>query len=86
MAITKERPYFSNPVTNEPVYVHYDPPHIFKALRNNLINYDFLVSSVVIDNQTSLLRSSRENVNSRKILIMTYDYGQINKNNANNTS
>ena len=42
--ITPETPSFNHPDTNEPVFGHFDPPHLIKCLRNNLMNYDILVS------------------------------------------
>ena len=39
MGITPENPWFIH--NGKKIYYLYDPPHIIKAVRNNLINYDF---------------------------------------------
>lgn len=39
MGITAEKPWFIH--NGKKIYYLYDPPHIIKAVRNNLINYDY---------------------------------------------
>ena len=42
--VTPERPYIKCPRSDRKVFIIYDPPHLLKSARNNLMNSDFLVS------------------------------------------
>jgi hypothetical protein len=44
LKVSSDRPFFLHPRTDEPVYVVFDPPHLLKCLRNNLMSYDIEVS------------------------------------------
>jgi hypothetical protein len=46
-SVTPAVPFFAHPITKEPIFAHFDPPHLFKCIRNNFMNYDILVSIVV---------------------------------------
>jgi hypothetical protein len=50
LGVTVEMPYFKHPITDEPVFAHFDPPHLFKSVRNNLLNYDILVRLIPLYN------------------------------------
>ena len=45
--ITAESPYIDHPDTSERVFMHFDPPHLYKCVRNNIINYDIVVSVLI---------------------------------------
>ena len=47
--VTPETPYIRCPSSGRRVYVIYDPPHLLKSTRNNLMTSDFLVSITVAD-------------------------------------
>jgi hypothetical protein len=40
LGVTEERPFFPHPSTGQPVFFIFDPPHLVKCTRNNLVNYD----------------------------------------------
>lgn len=42
--VTPDTPYILCPSSGRRVYVFYDPPHLLKSTRNNLMTSDFLVS------------------------------------------
>ena len=42
-SITPEKPYFS--FENDKIFVFYDPPHLLKNIRNNLLRHDFYFST-----------------------------------------
>ena len=48
LGVTKDTPYIKCPYTDRKVYVIYDPPHLLKSTRNNLLNYDFKVILIFI--------------------------------------
>jgi hypothetical protein len=41
LGVCTDRPFFAHPSTGQSVYFMFDPPHLFKCIRNNLLNYDF---------------------------------------------
>jgi len=44
LGVTREYPFITSPVTGERVFILFDPPHLLKSARNNLINSEFVVS------------------------------------------
>jgi hypothetical protein len=44
LKVTVAQPYFGHPITDEPVFVIFDVPHLLKCVRNTLMSYDILVS------------------------------------------
>ena len=46
LGVTQQTPYFRDPYSDNRVYVILDPPHLMKSTRNNLLQYDFVVSIV----------------------------------------
>ena len=40
LGVTKENPFFITD-DDEKIFVFYDPPHLIKSVRNNLMKYDF---------------------------------------------
>ena len=40
LGVSAEHPFFEHPATGQPVYFLFDPPHLFKCLRNNLSNFN----------------------------------------------
>lgn len=48
LGVTGLTPYFRNPFTDARTYVVFDPPHLIKSARNNLMQNDFLVSNVSV--------------------------------------
>lgn len=42
-----ETPYIRCPSSGRRIYVIYDPPHLMKSARNNLLSSDFLVSYIL---------------------------------------
>lgn len=44
LGVTEDTPFIKCPASNQRVYAFLDPPHLLKSTRNNLLQYDFLVS------------------------------------------
>lgn len=51
--VTKLTPFLRCPSSGNKVYVLYDPPHLLKSARNNLMNSEFVVSFLVA-NETKI--------------------------------
>lgn len=48
LEVTAGHPFFNHPVTGEPVFFLYDPPHLLKSLRNALVNHDIEFSDGMV--------------------------------------
>lgn len=42
MNISPQHPFFSHPITGTEVFFFFDPPHLFKSIRNALVNHDII--------------------------------------------
>lgn len=46
--VCRDTPFISCPLCEEKIYIIYDPPHLLKSTRNNLITNNFLVSLMLV--------------------------------------
>lgn len=46
LGVNREKPFIKCPSCFEKIFVIFDPPHLLKSTRNNLINNDFVVSKL----------------------------------------
>lgn len=50
LEVTHEKPWFPNPIdTSRNVYVFADVPHLLKLIRNNFVDYGFMIDGKVIN-------------------------------------
>lgn len=48
LGFSKTTPYISHPTAQAKVYIIFDPPHLIKNLRNNLIRYDITTNGKTV--------------------------------------
>lgn len=54
LGVTRSSPYIQSPISDRRVFVLFDPPHLLKSTRNNLLTYNFVVSYITKKSLSSL--------------------------------